>query len=70
MSERGDEHENQIRKSCTGLVKLTISSNNFDMHSNPRISRIMFHEIAEIYRELKHQETLQVLLAIQNLKSP
>ena len=30
----------------------------------------MFHKIAAIYRDLKHQDILQASLAIQNLKSP
>ena len=34
-----------------------------EIQSNPRIDWIMLHKIAATYRYLKHQETLQALLA-------
>ena len=38
--------------------------------SDPRLVWIMFHKIAVMYRDLKHQKTLQSSLAIQNRMSP
>ena len=58
------------QESHTGVVKLSILSNNRAKHSDPKLAWIMFHKIAEIYSNLKHHKTLQAPLAIQNLKSP
>ena len=66
------EHEHKDRKiiSRTGLVKLSRLRNTLDSQSNTRLDWIMFHKIDEIYRKMKHKDTLQASLAIQNLKSP
>ena len=69
INERENEHEIQTRKSCRGLVKVSSLSNNRAMYSDPRLGWIMFHKISAMYRDLKHQETLQASLEIQNLKS-
>ena len=65
-----DENEDQKIRSRTGWVKLSSLSNTQASQSDTRLSRIMFHKIAAMYRNLKHQETLYASLAIQNLKSP
>ena len=70
VNERKDEHEIQTRKLRTGLVKLSNLSNNFAIHSGPGIDWIIFHDIAIIYRDMKHQETLQASLKTKNLKAP
>ena len=53
-----------------GLVKVSILSNNCAIHIDTRLAWIMSHKIATMYKEPKHQETLQASLAIQNLKYP
>ena len=40
------------------------------MKSDPRLAWIMLQYINTIYMDLKHQETLQASISIQNLKSP
>ena len=51
---------------------ITVSSlrNNPDNQINPRIDWIISNNIYAIYRYLKHKDTLQESLAIQNLKPP
>ena len=66
---RVDEHEIQTRNLRTGLVQLSILSKDRATQSDPRLSRILFHKIASIHRDLKHRDTLQFLLTIQKLKS-
>ena len=53
----------------SGLVKVCSLINNRVTQSDTRISCIVFHKISEIYRGMKHQENLQELIEIQNLKS-
>ena len=69
MNERGIEHETQTRKSRTGLVKVSILRNKNYNQSGTRLTWVMLHNIAAIYRGLKHQDTLQSSLLIHNLKS-
>ena len=64
------EHEDKKNKSRTGLVKVLSLRNTRASQNDPRLACIMFHKIAAIYRDLKHQNTLQALLAIQNLSLP
>ena len=52
------------------LLKVSGLSKNCAKKINPRLSRIIFQNIAEMYREIKQKETLQVTLIIQNLKLP
>ena len=54
----------------SGLVKVSRLINNQESQSYTRLDWIVFHKIDEIYREMKHKDTLQASLAIQNLKSP
>ena len=70
VNKREDENETQTRKARTGLVKVFSLKNNLAIQRNPRLDWIMLHKIYVIYGDLKHQETIQALLAIQNLKSP
>ena len=58
------------KKYRSGIVKVSSLSNTYASQSDPRLAWIMFQNIYETYRDLKHQETLQALLAIKNLKSP
>ena len=68
VNKREDENETQTRKARTGLVKVFSLKNNLAIQRNPRLDWIMLHKIYVIYGDLKHQETLQALLAIKNLK--
>ena len=70
MNERDNEHEIQTINQCTGLVKVSILSNNCYMQSDTRLAYIVSQKIAAMYTGLKHQETLQASLATQNLNSP
>ena len=65
-----DEHEDQKIRNCTGFVKVSRLINTKSSQSDPRLACIMLHVIASIYRELKHQETLQTSITIKNFKSP
>ena len=65
-----DEHEDQKIRTRTGFVKVSRLINTQSSQSDPRLACIMLHTIASIYREPKHQETVQALLAIKKLKSP
>ena len=56
----------KTKTSHTGLVKVSILSNNRATQSDPRLAWIVFNEIDAMYRDLKQQEILQSFLAIQN----
>ena len=53
-----------------GLVKVPSLINNYAKHSDTRIDWIVFHNIYEIYRNMKHKYSLQVSLAIKKHKPP
>ena len=65
-----DEHEDQKIRTCTGFVKVSRLINTQSSQSDPRLACIMLHTIDSIYRELKHQETLQTPITIKKIKSP
>ena len=65
-----DEHKDQKIRSRTGLLKVSSLSNTRASHNDTILAWIMLHNISNMYRDLKHQEILQALLSIQNLKSP
>ena len=69
MNKKEDDNENQ-RKYCSVLVKVSIFSNTRASQSDTRIAWIVLQNIVAMYRDLKHQYTLQALIVIQNLKSP
>ena len=46
-----EAHDKQRKKSRTGLIKVSIPSNNISRQSYPSLSRIMFHKISHIYRD-------------------
>ena len=58
VNKKDDEHESQ-KNSHSGLVKVYSLINNQATQSDTRLACILFHKIAEMYRDLKHQETLQ-----------
>ena len=59
-----EAHDNQRKKSRTGLIKISSLSNNGPKQSDPGIAFIMFHKIANMYRDITKQETVQALLLI------
>ena len=59
VDERENDHEIETINLCTGLVNVSILSNNHSMQSDPRISWIVSQDISVMYRVLKHPETLQ-----------
>ena len=70
VNKNEDAHEDQKQKSCTGLVNVYRLRNTRVSQSDTRLAWIWFHKISAMYRDLKHQDTLQELLEIKNLKSP
>ena len=67
VNEMESENEDQKISRCTGLVKVYSLRKIGVSQSHTSLACIMFHKIADIYRELKHQETLQASHAIKNL---
>ena len=70
VNKRDNDNETQTIKSRRGLVKVSTLSKKCSMQSGRRLSWIMLQKVDEMYRDLKHQETLKTALAIQNLKYP
>ena len=64
VNKKEDDHEDQKRKSRAGLVKVSRLSNTQASQSGHMLAWIMFHKISEMYRDMKHKETLQALLEI------
>ena len=52
-----DFRDKQRKKIRTGLVKVSSISSNIASHSDPRISWLMFHKIAQMYRDIREQES-------------
>ena len=52
-----DGQNNQRKKSRTGLVKVSIISNNRTRQSDPRLAWLMFHKISQMYRDIREQES-------------
>ena len=47
-----DGHDNQRKKSRTGLVKVSSISNNISRQIDPSLAWLMFHKIAQMYRDI------------------
>ena len=50
-------HYKQRRKSRTGLVKVSIMRKNRVRQSDPRLAWLVFHKIAQMYRDIRKQES-------------
>ena len=48
-----DGHDKQRNKSRTGLVKVSSIRNNRARHSDIRLAWLMFHKIAQMYRDIR-----------------
>ena len=68
MNNREDGHDYQRKKSRTGLVKVSSISNNRSRQSDPRLAWLMFHKIAQIYRDIRQQESEEATELIINLR--
>ena len=68
MNNREDGHDNLSKKSRTGLVKVTTISNNISRQSDPRLAWLMFHKIAQMYRDIRQQESEEATELILNLR--
>ena len=64
VNKREDENETQKRKSHRGLGKVSRSRRNRATQSDTRLSWMALHKIDALYRDLKHQDTIQAFLAI------
>ena len=62
-------HDKQRNKKRTGLVKVSRLSNNRSRQSDPRLSLLMFHKIAHMYRGIREQESEEETELILNLRS-
>ena len=63
-----DGHDNQRKKSRTVLVKVSSISNNILRQSDPRLAWLIFHRIAQRYRDIKEQESKEATELILNLR--
>ena len=62
-------HDNQGKKSRKGLVKMSSISNNRARQSDPRLAWLMFHKIAQMYRDIREQESEEATELILNLRA-
>ena len=68
VNNREDGHDNQRKKSRTGLVKVSSISNNRSSQSDPRLAWLVFHKIAHMYRDIREQESEEATELILNLR--
>ena len=61
-----DDHDNQRKKIGTGLVKVSIISNNRVRKSDPRLAWLMFQKITHMYRDIREQESEEATELILN----
>ena len=64
-----DGHDKQRKEIRTGLVNVSIISNNRARRSDPRLAWLMFHKIAKMYRYIREQENEEATKLILNLRS-
>ena len=64
-----DGHDKQRKKIRTGLVKVSSISNNRSKQSDPRLAWLMFHEIAQMYRDIREQESEEATELILNIRA-
>ena len=57
-----------MKKIMTGLVNLSSISKNISRQSDPRIAWLMFHNIAQMYRDIRQQESEEATELILNLR--
>ena len=62
-----ETHDKQMNKTRTGLIKFSSLIHNRDKQSYPRLSLIVFQNIAHIFRYITKQCNLQASLLIQGL---
>ena len=55
VNRKEDGHNTQRKKLRTGLVKVSSISNNRSRQSYPRLAWLMFHKIAQMYRDIREQ---------------
>ena len=67
MNNIEDGHDNQRKKIRTGLVKVSSISNYRYRNSDPRLAWMMFHKIAQMYRDIREQESEEATELILNL---
>ena len=60
-------HDMQRKKIRTGLVKVSSIINNRARQSYPRLAWLMFHKIAQMYRDIREQEREEARELILNL---
>ena len=64
-----DSHDKQRKKSITGSVKVPNICNNRARQSDPRLAWLIFHKIAQMYRDIREQEIEKATELIINLCS-
>ena len=60
-------HDKQSKKSITGLVKVSSISNNRSEQSDTRLACMMFRKIAQMYRDIRKQESEEATELILNI---
>ena len=62
-----DVHDNQRKKNRTGLVKVSSISNNIARQVDSRLAWLMFYKIAQMYRDIREQESEESTELILNI---
>ena len=52
-----DGHDKQRKKSRTGFVNVSSISNNRARQSDTRLAWLIFHKMAQMYRDIREQES-------------
>ena len=64
-----DCHDKQSKKGRTGLLNVSSISNNRAGQSDPRLTCLMFHMIAQMYRDIREQEIEEATELILNIRA-
>ena len=67
VNRKEDGHDTKIKKIKTGLVKVSIIRKNRARESDPRLAWLIFHKIAQMYRDIRKQESEEATSLILNL---
>ena len=67
VNRKEDGHDNQRNNIRIGLVKVSIIINNRANQSGPVLAWLMFHKIAQMYRDIREQESEESTELILNI---
>ena len=66
VNHKEDGHDMQSKKRKKGLVKVSSISNNRAWYIDLRLAWLMFHKIAQMYRDVRKQESEEATSLILN----